>query len=811
MNAPPWRTQKAGAELLFLPALGLALVANGVVRPQPLAAMVAVGVGLWVLAGSRLAPGQRARLAAPAVAVALVALLGLVPVSEALLPPLRQVWIGELRAVLPDDPAWRRWAMDPIGGFRTLAVTAVPLGFGAAAFVSAAQGAQRRVLIGLASLGVGAAALAAVHLLSGAERILWGRELVHRGVAAAPFVNPNHLGLFLAASLPLLLGLAARPAVTPTDPSGRPFGWLPRAGWITLALLVAAVGWRARSKGFPLVAGAGLLGFVASRLRARSLRAALAPVAALLLLGAVVSAVPTLRTAALEAASAGTGEAARVDKARLWLEAGAMFVDAPLLGHGLGSFRIAHRRMSPPWSWSDAPHAESEPAQWLAEAGLLGLGLLVLAVGWMASGLLHSSSPRAGPGWERAALEGCLAALFVGALGDFLLRTGFGLGFLGAVLGARLGLGASLGGPMPNAARRWSAPIATAAGAWMVLAWTWLLGPPLARGEPGALAAEWVAVDHAAQQGRRVRAAGGGADEVRRTARSILEGASRAFPWSVETWVDLARIARASGDHERAVHCARVAAVNAPGDPRAALLEARSQAALGRRGLATAAYQRALASWPSDPGLLMSEMSAYGLSAHELAELPSAPPCAALRVWAESLAGELPWEKLGPALWEARGRCAPGTLAHCLAFGRLALASGEPQWALRWGEGCVAERRQAPVDAPVVAAALVQLDPQRGLELYARMTRERPGIEASLGYGRALRGLGRPAACADHLETVRRRHGEHLDVHRLWARCMTEAGRNALLLQEIDGVARSVASHPAMQPYLDAARRSLEP
>jgi O-antigen ligase len=95
---------------------------------------------------------------------------------------------------------------------------------------------------------------------------------------------------------------------------------------------------------------------------------------------------------------------------RLWHDATALVDGAPMIGTGLATFGVAletHRTVRAPVIFT---HAESDWVQLVTDTGLLGMALVLLAIGTVSLSLLRQSRRGAGL-WERGLGLGTLVAL----------------------------------------------------------------------------------------------------------------------------------------------------------------------------------------------------------------------------------------------------------------------------------------------------------------------------------------------------------------------------------------------------------------
>jgi len=800
VGLPPWRREPSLWDLAFVPLLLWALLRNGAVSAPALAPLVAAAFGLGAIAWLRLNGRHRVAVLLPVVALALLAALAWLGIGA--LPSMRATWLGELTAVLPVAPDWTTHAIEPRAGLATLSMGLLGAGLLTAAYVAGRDDGHRRIWIALAALGVVAALLAELHLRTGAKVILWGREVAQPGVASAPFVNANHLASYMACCLPLTLGLAAMRADKRWTRELRPLWFL---GWMGASALVLKAGLDAGSRGFFLSASFGVVVFAALWFGRKKPLVSWGIVGGAVVAAGSVLLVGPARRALLAQVSKQAGESTLLAKLELWNEAGRLMADAPMLGYGLGSYRWMHRKLTPPWAWTEAHFVENELLHWGAEVGIVGL-LLLLAALAVAAFLLMERGRVFDPALP--ALAGALAALAVSGLVDFFSRTGFGIALAGVLAGVLLGFGGRSDRLRAPVGRRLLVGGVSAALLFFLLVSSSVLGKVLGPDDPARVPGWAAPMDTRLAHVAQLRRQGLSVSET----LGRLEDLATEYPYSAEPWIDLAMQHRRMGNWQAAIHAARVAEVNAPGDPRAPLLQARSLRNQGNQEEAVLAYKKALAAWPDDPRAFLEELAVYGLGAEQLIPLPSPPACGALRGLVESLSDSgLDWSPFAAMLSDSMTRCSPGSLAYCVAFARAARKAGRADWAVDWTRACLADRGLSELDAPELAAGLAEIDPEQALELYRKMLAARPGVEASLGLGRLLLQLGRVDEAADSMESVRRRYPKTLDIQRLWARAMVQAGRNALFLAQIEELDEGLRQDPTLKSWRTQAEEAVSP
>jgi O-antigen ligase len=345
----------------------------------------------FLLAAIWMLTAARARVALPPRAVT-IAMLGLL-----VLPIVQLVPVGAIavRAISPAASALRA-GLDPAPA-DTLSLapqaTASALRTGAALVallyvatsVAAARGAGRIALAALVS-----AAFQGLYgllvLAAGFDRIWNVPKTAYLDSATGTFVNRNHFAGFLAATLPLGVGLviaaARRRSRTPS-----------RTGWVDA---VTAEGSRAMLLGLlAMTAAAGLLlsfsragialgllaiaGTVVAAGRGRPLRRA-----ALALLVLAVAVVPLVDLGAdrLVSRYAAAGDELRAGGGRVQVAKDTLGMVAafPAAGAGLGSFTWVYPAFSAPDVRLHYTHAHDDLLQLAAEGGLPAVALLAVAL-----------------------------------------------------------------------------------------------------------------------------------------------------------------------------------------------------------------------------------------------------------------------------------------------------------------------------------------------------------------------------------------------------------------------------------------------
>ena len=401
--------------------------------------------------------------------------------------------------------------------------------------------AARRLVFVVLATCVAQALFGAVQWSISPSRI-YGQETPYVTAPFGSYVNHNHfaglvgMGTVLAAGL--AVAYARRSGVT--SPAS-----LAVAG---LALGLAAAHLASRSRGglvsltFGLAALGGLW-LAAVALRGGRRRPALAAVVAFAaVVGFGWAAIPPGTRTHLATAFAGPIDlsgAYRVDVAVATLR---LFAARPGLGWGIGAYEDAVPAFKRAHGDVRVRHAESDALEWLAEGGLVGIGLFL----WLAAQVLRGLRDRVTTSHDRfrnalaLGAAGGAATLAVHSLLDFNLR----LPANALVFVALAGLAASPRTETRVFASRWAAP---ALAAFLTVL---------------ALASAWRAVGS-----RRIETALATRDPVRRVA--LLDRVLASHPYSAEAfraraqaWRDLAhrppgwngaRLARAEADLGRAL------------------------------------------------------------------------------------------------------------------------------------------------------------------------------------------------------------------------------------------------------------------
>jgi O-antigen ligase len=226
------------------------------------------------------------------------------------------------------------------------------------------------------SIFLSAAAVAAVSLLLPPNpNGIYGIRPSPGWTGFGPFPNRNHTAAFLAMGGLIGCGLITRAA-------RRKYLWQVGAGVLLLALVAVAI-FQSKSRGGLLAFAVGLMIYAAlSLFKLRSRAALIAVVSGGVLAMALFLAFGSSVLARFQ--SANEGDIPTNVRWSIWENTLEMWKDAPLFGHGLGSFAHvfpAYQKL--PLANQVVLHPESSWLQWLTEIGLLPLLVLVALAAWM--------------------------------------------------------------------------------------------------------------------------------------------------------------------------------------------------------------------------------------------------------------------------------------------------------------------------------------------------------------------------------------------------------------------------------------------
>ena len=416
------RTPPFWAVWVLLCLVPLAAVGFGAVHLWPRAVLTAA----MAISGAALALRSRyidVPMLFGCVVLALVgSLIPLIPMSGVL-----RDWLhGELAVPIHQTLAstggdLRPLALDPNGALLgwSEAMALCLLGWGVAGW-STRAGRVRTLLWSLLASGILVVLLMVGHTQIGAESIYGsGFGAGTRDGFFAPFINPNHGGIFCAALMPIALSRVA---------DGRPMARL--MGIVCLSVFAFGV-WASGSRGAVVTMVLAVLSTVAA-IGGSHLRKA---VAGLLALGAVGVVVVGPRRAlkalgSLVAPSVNQmAEAGYVDlttgRLRLFSDAMDVIGQSFPLGVGGGGFDIAHRMVKSDPAFNATTHVHNEYLQLIAEQGIFVGAFVIFALALVVRQGIKALSlwpDRPDRRWQIAGLLGCCTGLAVASTVDFPLR-----------------------------------------------------------------------------------------------------------------------------------------------------------------------------------------------------------------------------------------------------------------------------------------------------------------------------------------------------------------------------------------------------
>jgi O-antigen ligase/tetratricopeptide (TPR) repeat protein len=369
--------------------------------------------------------------AAPGIAVLALlvgyGLLTTLPLPPAALDVVAPATAKLYRATLPGWPhgggwsAWRPVSWEAWATWRELLRFAIA--FGAFAVVTAYPWAEtaegrpgrqvvvERLLLTIIAGGLLFAGLGFLQQASGADAVLWVFEADTGARLSGPFVDPDHLALWLEMMLPATAAYAyvvtrrTQRRLADAARSGRSAGvkarrawasavlanqtrlWPPLVGAATVMLLVGAHaatdsrGGRAGLLAGLVVTGVGLATLARKQAVQRIARLALPILLALVVVGGTAGYL-VLASHVGDEESAGDLETTNVDvmeRIAVAARGAAVVAEHPLLGTGLGTWLHAFRpHQAPPVEDGIWDHAHNDYLELGAETGVLGLALTAL-------------------------------------------------------------------------------------------------------------------------------------------------------------------------------------------------------------------------------------------------------------------------------------------------------------------------------------------------------------------------------------------------------------------------------------------------
>ena len=415
----------------------------------------AIVLGVALSLRSRYAGGRR--VGAWIVGALTIAFLPLIPVG----PSIRALLMGELAVPIESvveltGRGWRPIALEPWLGLLgwAEAVSVVLLGVGVAGWATRA-GRSRKLIWVAVGTGCAAVAIMVAHTLLELESIYdLGLGAGNREGFFAPFVNPNHGGIFMAALMPLALTRII---------DGRPTERV----LATLSMGALAFGvWASGSRGAAMALVLGLAGTLAAG-GGRRLRNAVFAGGALSAVGIAVVGPQRF----LESLSAWVAPSVTemVDAGYVGLTTGriglvkagwSILSHVPVVGVGPGGFSSALRIVRDDTSFNAATHAHNEYLQFAVEHGVIVFALgaiavtLVLRTGLVA---LEQWSNRPDRRWMLAGWLGSALAIVVASAADFPLRLNSHAILTAMALGSMVGLARpQRGGRLLSGTARWT-------------------------------------------------------------------------------------------------------------------------------------------------------------------------------------------------------------------------------------------------------------------------------------------------------------------------------------------------------------------
>ena len=274
----------------------------------------------------------------------------------------------------------------------------------------AADRDSRPVLAWLLVLAAAVVAVVSFATRSANSDAIYGLRFTSGWSGFGPFPNRNHTANYFAMAAVLGCGCVTWAALKKKWMLGAVTAVL--VGLIMFALLATA------SRGGLLAFAAGLGCFlVLCLLKARSRKALGAAFGAALFFGAMALAFGSQVFSRLQSREA--GEVSTLTRLDVWKDALGMWRDAPLLGHGLGSFAsIFPLYQKLELENQIVIHPESSWLQWLVEAGALPVLLAVAAAALFLNGHLRESFTRHRSFFLRAGGFAAGATLLIHALFD---------------------------------------------------------------------------------------------------------------------------------------------------------------------------------------------------------------------------------------------------------------------------------------------------------------------------------------------------------------------------------------------------------
>jgi O-antigen ligase len=238
------------------------------------------------------------------------------------------------------------------------------------------------LLLGLVAIGTAEALYGLLNLLSGNEYLLIYKRKIFPHSATGTLTGRSHFAYLMEMTAPIALALLATQArrtriYGATDSTGRTIAAATAAVTILLALIFS----RSRMGIMAISGAAGIVMLLSRKLAPATLedtrsekrsRNFVVGIALIAVLGFGV-------LIGLEAVIDRFGNLEhdfQASRRHAWLATFRMFLDAPVVGHGWGTFRELVVGYQPRPTGNFFPHAHNEYLQVMAEGGLVGLGIV---------------------------------------------------------------------------------------------------------------------------------------------------------------------------------------------------------------------------------------------------------------------------------------------------------------------------------------------------------------------------------------------------------------------------------------------------
>jgi len=249
-----------------------------------------------------------------------------------------------------------------------------------------------------------------------------------------PFVNRNHYAGFvtmgLLASVGLFLAILTRSTGTLNRRALREA--IADGAWATPRLIAAGLAIALGFTGIVLSGSRGgmlaLAGGLVFAVLARTLRTWLIPGVAIIVLAGLLAGVPSMLSSGSgefqQAPFVSGGESSGLLRMDAWTKTSKLFLDFPLTGSGLGTFRWAFSMYQRQGEWMIFREAHNDYLQVLAETGLVGVAILGWALfaylWWILRPALGTAARR--PRYTTIGAAAAVVALLLHSIFDFNLQ-----------------------------------------------------------------------------------------------------------------------------------------------------------------------------------------------------------------------------------------------------------------------------------------------------------------------------------------------------------------------------------------------------